>query len=102
MTASKREADIGVSLARSPERRTQTPLIARAFDAHVFGRELRLDATLLTATLYDFERVPVLRRDDGAHARADDCGLLRRDRRERVAQVFLMVERDGRYRDSRS
>ena len=63
--------------------------------------ENRLDSHLAAAPEYDFARLRLLRRDDGAHARSYDGGFLGGNLRERVAEVFLMVERDGRYRDGR-
>ena len=48
---------------------------------------------------YDRFGLRLLRSDHGAHAGANDRGLLGCDLRERFAEVFLMVERDGRYRD---
>src|SRR2546423_12436678 len=100
MTTAKREAHARVRVALGAKTDAQSSIITNAFDPrHVRRDEAQLDAALArTSNDYIFSLL-LLRRDDGAHARTYDCGLLGGDLGERVAQVFLMVERDGRDGD---
>src|SRR6185369_5634904 len=95
MCSSQSQPDIFVAVARAFKSHTEKAIGCVILDLVRTIFEDRRDTSLFTTLYQHVEGFGWLFSNDGLHTGPNDCRLFTSDTRERRAQVFFVVQRDG-------